>query len=217
MPHDERCVILHWMTREMWIAQVYREQRVLSDPPSRLMPLEMEDLEKKHLSKIAYLMCICQMPGDIECLSGFKGRHRSAFICKKEKKKRMNTSCVHTVNYYECKGNWILRFIILSTIPSTVHNMKITGFNLKIKLSDLNDQWRSHWGVKGGRVSPLTAKNLPKIRKKREKIGKKEGIKEEKSGRKGKNWDGSFILPLLTDRAGYGTVNDSLDEMMQSV
>ena len=39
-------------------------------------------------------------------------------------------------------------------------------------------QWRSHRGGKGGqggRVPPLTAKNLPKIgknRKKREKIGK---------------------------------------------
>ena len=59
-------------------------------------------------------------------------------------------------------------------------------------------QWRSHWGGKGGRVPPLTAKNLPKIGK----IGKK----EEKLGRKGKNRKGSFTLPLLTDRAGYATV-----------
>ena len=43
-------------------------------------------------------------------------------------------------------------------------------------------------------MPPLTAKNLPKI-----------GGKEEKSGRKGKNWEGSFTLPLLTDRAGYAT------------
>ena len=90
---------------------------------------------KKHLSKIAYLMCICQMPGDIECLSGFKGRHRSAFICKEEEEKRMNSSCVHMVNPYGCKGNWILRFII----PSSVHTMKYIGFKFKIKLSDLKD------------------------------------------------------------------------------
>ena len=62
-------------------------------------------------------------------------------------------------------------------------------------------QWCSHWGGKGGRVPPLTAKNLPKIGKKRGKIGNK----EEKSGRKGKNREGSFTLPLLTDRAGYAT------------
>ena len=59
-------------------------------------------------------------------------------------------------------------------------------------------QWCSHWGVKGGRVPPLTAKNLPKIRKKR-------GKKEDKSGRKGKNQEGSFTLPLLTERTGYAT------------
>ena len=33
-------------------------------------------------------------------------------------------------------------------------------------------QWRSHWGGKGSRVPPLTAKKLPKIEKKREKSGK---------------------------------------------
>ena len=37
--------------------------------------------------------------------------------------------------------------------------------------------------------------------KKRKKLGKK----REKSGRKGKNQEGSFTLPLLTDRAGYAT------------
>ena len=41
-----------------------------------------------------------------------------------------------------------------------------------------------------------------------EKLEKEEKIraKEEKSGRKGKNWPGSFTLSLLTDRAGYATV-----------
>ena len=47
-------------------------------------------------------------------------------------------------------------------------------------------------------MPPLTVKKLPKI-------GKKSG-KEEKSGIKGKNQDGSFTLPLLTDRTGYATV-----------
>ena len=51
-------------------------------------------------------------------------------------------------------------------------------------------------------MPPLTAKNLPKIGKKREKSGKF-GEKEEKLGRKGKNQ--SFTLPLLTDWAGYAT------------
>ena len=50
-------------------------------------------------------------------------------------------------------------------------------------------------------MPPLTAKTLPKIGKRVGKIRKK----EEKSGRKGKNWEGSFTLPLLTDRAGYAT------------
>ena len=60
-------------------------------------------------------------------------------------------------------------------------------------------------GVKGGRVHPLTAKNLPKIGKKREKI-RKNREKKEKIGKKRKNREGSFTLPLLTDRAGYATV-----------
>ena len=46
-------------------------------------------------------------------------------------------------------------------------------------------------------MQPMTAKNLLKIGKKSEKRGE--------SGRKDKNWEGSFILPLLTDRAGYAT------------
>ena len=58
-------------------------------------------------------------------------------------------------------------------------------------------QWCSHMGGQGGRVPPLTAKKFAiiqeKIRKKEEKLGK------------GKNWKGSFTLPLLTDRAGYAT------------
>ena len=59
-------------------------------------------------------------------------------------------------------------------------------------------------GVKGGRVPPLTGKNLQKIGEKREKI-RKNWKKEEESGRKGNNRECSFTLPLLTDRAGYTT------------
>ena len=38
----------------------------------------------------------------------------------------------------------------------------------------LQKQWHSHWGGKGGRVPPLTAKNLPKRnnREEKAKIGK---------------------------------------------
>ena len=54
------------------------------------------------------------------------------------------------------------------------------------------------WGVKGGRVPPLTAKNLPKIGKKRENI-------REKMGKEGKHWEkeeksGRFFLFAPPDR-----------------
>ena len=58
---------------------------------------------------------------------------------------------------------------------------------------------------------PLDSKKIVKKREKLGEIGKKRGEirkksgKEEKSGRKGKNREGSFTLPLLTDRAGYAT------------
>ena len=65
-------------------------------------------------------------------------------------------------------------------------------------------QWYSHWGGKGGRVPPLTAKKWPKTGKKRENQ-EKSGKNQEKSGRKDKNREVSLTLPLLTDRAGYAT------------
>ena len=67
---------------------------------------------------------------------------------------------------------------------------------------------------------PPLVKNLPKIRKKGEKWEKerkikKKGEKRGKSGKRGKirkkrqnSQEGSFILPLLTDRAGYATTGD---------
>ena len=69
-------------------------------------------------------------------------------------------------------------------------------------------------GVGRGQSAPLTAKKLPKrgkkSRKKRkknqekeEKLGKgKNQEKKENSGRKGKNREGYFPMPLLTDGGG---------------
>ena len=76
-------------------------------------------------------------------------------------------------------------------------------------------QWRSHGGGggQGGRVPPLTAKNLPKIGKKRDKI-RKIWKKEEKSGRKGTNREVSFTLPLQTDTVGYAI--DVTDHIVQT-
>ena len=72
-------------------------------------------------------------------------------------------------------------------------------------------------GERGGREPPLTAKNLPKIRKKREKSGKKRKNREEKA-KIGKVF---FTLPLLTDRAGYATGqlpgHDSFSQITYSV
>ena len=56
-------------------------------------------------------------------------------------------------------------------------------------------------GGQGDRVPSLTAKNLPKIGGKKGKNQKKVG----KIGKKRNNREGSFTLPLLTDRAGYAT------------
>ena len=52
-------------------------------------------------------------------------------------------------------------------------------------------------------MPPLTAENLPKIGKKREKSGKKRKNREENANM---HREGSFTLPLLKDRAGYATV-----------
>ena len=57
-------------------------------------------------------------------------------------------------------------------------------------------------GGSRGKSAPLDSKESPK---RGENLGK-----VERSGRKGKNREGSFILPLLTDRAGYATVTKRL-------
>ena len=66
--------------------------------------------------------------------------------------------------------------------------------------------------VARGQSAPLTAKNLPK-KKNRRKQGKrgknrekgKIGEKKEKSGRKGKNREGSFTLPPFPIQRGLPT------------
>ena len=102
----------------------------------------------------------------------------------------------------------------ISRIRKVVKNLctQIGLFSLKIRKSSAESQrvGSSHYhenevltthkssGVPSigarGRVPPLTVKKLSKI-----------GKKEEKLGRKGQNREGSFTLPLLTNRAGYAT------------
>ena len=110
--------------------------------------------------------------------------------------------------YPFCKGNIDLTEvqILLLCKAGFILNCSTTSIDHLTALSHcliylLNSGGRSHWGCKGGTVPPLTAKKLPKIRKKRVKIGKKRG----KIGKKRQNREGSFPLPLLTDRAGYAT------------
>ena len=85
--------------------------------------------------------------------------------------------------------------------------------NNTVKRSSANFNIISPSGVatgvaRRGKVPPLTVKKCQKSGKRGEKIRKKLGKirkKEEKSGRKGKNQEVSFALPLLIDRAGYAT------------
>ena len=58
-------------------------------------------------------------------------------------------------------------------------------------------------GSRGRECPSWHWKNCQKLGK-REKIRKKQE-KERKNRKKKKNWEGSFTLPLLTDRAGYTT------------
>ena len=72
-------------------------------------------------------------------------------------------------------------------------------------------QWRSPYRGKGGRVPPWQRKNCQKSGKRGKKSGKKRGKIRKKSRKrgkirkKGKNREGSFTLPLLTNRTGYAT------------
>ena len=62
-------------------------------------------------------------------------------------------------------------------------------------------QWCSHWGGARGQSATPGSEKFVKIGVKREKI-RKNRQKEENIRKKGKNREGSFTLPLLTDRAG---------------
>ena len=67
-------------------------------------------------------------------------------------------------------------------------------------------------------MPPLPVKNLSKIRKKGKnqgtegKIGEKRKNQKKKKKKKSKNWEGSFTLPLLTDRASYTTVKTHVND-----
>ena len=65
--------------------------------------------------------------------------------------------------------------------------------NVKILLKLMKSflQWRSYVRGQGGQSArvPLTEKKMPTIR-----------------GKEGRNWEGSFTLPLLADTAGYATI-----------
>ena len=54
-------------------------------------------------------------------------------------------------------------------------------------------------------MTPLKVKNLPKIGKRENNRGKEWKIRGGKWGRKGKNREGSFTLPLSTERADYAS------------
>ena len=76
-------------------------------------------------------------------------------------------------------------------------------------------------GAMGGQSAPLDSEKIVKNQEKEEKSGKRGGKsgkreeklgknqeKEEKLGRKCQSREGSFTLPLLTNRAGYATENN---------
>ena len=64
-----------------------------------------------------------------------------------------------------------------------------------------------HRGGSMGASAPWQQKICQQSGKGGGKSGKIGGGEEEKTGRKVKNWEGSFTLPLLTDRAGYATAH----------
>ena len=63
----------------------------------------------------------------------------------------------------------------------------------------------------GSQGGPLDSEKFAKNWEKEGETHEKDGKNQEKEGKsgKGKNWEGSFTLPLLRDRAGYVTVSKS--------
>ena len=78
------------------------------------------------------------------------------------------------------------------TLLVSAYNSKVT-FYMSLPTSSIAS---GGGGGAGGRVPP----DSKKFAKKREKIRK-----SQEGKKKGKNWEGSFTLPLLTEKAGYVT------------
>ena len=70
---------------------------------------------------------------------------------------------------------------------------------MQCQLNSACSQW-----LHGGQSATPDSKKCQQLGKRGKKSGKI-WKKDEKSGRQGKNWEGSFTLPLLTDRVGYAT------------
>ena len=90
-------------------------------------------------------------------------------------------------------------------------------YRLKFEYKDkmTSRQWRSQYRGKGAECPSWQRENCQKSGKRgknREKRGKIEK-KRKKSGRKGQNREGSFTLPLLTNRAGYATASRWLNHI----
>ena len=66
----------------------------------------------------------------------------------------------------------------------------------------VHNQWHSHQGSRGADCSLDSEKICQK--------SEKEGENQEKIGKKRKNPEGAFTLPLLTDRASYAAVYNKI-------
>ena len=93
---------------------------------------------------------------------------------------------------------------------------KMTKFPFKFQnfLPNTNTptQWHSHRGSRGAEC-PLDSKNCAKSWEKEGENQEKAG-KEERNQEKRKHREGSFTLPLLTDRAGFATVPTNIISAM---
>ena len=107
-------------------------------------------------------------------------------------------------------GFSMIRVMILYLVPMS-RSWSLLSISTKINTKNVScDVFISSGvasiGAKGGRVPPLTVKNMSKIKKMRGKIGKKRkklGKNREKGGKIGKVLS---LCPLLTNRAGNATV-----------
>ena len=104
--------------------------------------------------------------------------------------------------------HWLYQVVLLYTLPEKINSrwiiIKNNDFiNLALSLHSASQPdthsaavaWPS--GSQDGAEFPQIVKHLPKIRGKR------------------KNWKGFFTLPLLTDSAGYATVQQTESDLLQ--